>query len=73
MKTARLELRPVFHQKAQTTRGHVFLGMLSYAVQHELEKHIFPYLGEKEQAKEKTSLEDVMEELKTIRMVTLSF
>lgn len=73
MKTVELELRPVFHRQAQTTRGHIFLGMLSYAVQHEFEKCIFPYLREDEQKREKTSLEDILEELKMIRQVTLSF
>jgi transposase len=70
MKTVRLDLRPVFHRNAQTTRGHIFLWMLSYCVLFDLERYIYPYLKEKKN--EKISFNDIMEELKTIRLVILS-
>ena len=38
MKTAHLEMRPVFVQKEESTRGHVFVVMLALLVQRELEK-----------------------------------
>lgn len=38
MKTAHLEMRPVFVRKEESTRGHVFVVMLALLVQRELEK-----------------------------------
>lgn len=38
MKTTHLEMRPVFVQKEESTRGHVFVVMLALLLQRELEK-----------------------------------
>ena len=38
MKTAHLEMRPIFVRKEESTRGHVFVVMLALLVQRELEK-----------------------------------
>ena len=42
MKTAHLEMRPVFVQKEDSTRGHVFVVMLALLVQRALEKSWAP-------------------------------
>jgi transposase len=38
MKTAHLEMRPVFVRKEQSTKGHVFVVMLAFLLQRELER-----------------------------------
>lgn len=76
MKQGRLNLRPIFHRKEETTRAHVFLGMFSYAVVHEMETKIFPFLAsqrEDKKIKDKLSFNDVIEELKMIKLCSLSF
>lgn len=76
MKQGRLNLRPIFHRKEETTRAHVFLGMFSYVVVHEMETKIFPFLAsqrEDKKIKDKLSFDDVIEELKMIKLCSLSF
>ncbi len=74
MKTSRLNIRPIFHCKEETTRSHVFLGMFSYAIIYEMEKALYPWLQDQKKTKtNKLSINDVMEELKTIRLCVLSF
>ena len=70
IKTDRLNIRPIFHRKTQQTRGHFFIGMLAYAVIHEMEKYIFPLLKTK---KDKLSFNDIVEELKMIKLNVLCF
>lgn len=41
MKTGLLEIRPLFLRRADHTRGHVFMVMLSYLLAHEIDKSIF--------------------------------
>ena len=38
MKTAFLEMRPIFVRKAERTRAHVFIIMLAYMLEHQLRK-----------------------------------
>ena len=38
MKTAFLEIRPIFVRKAERTRAHVFIVMLAYMIEHQLRK-----------------------------------
>lgn len=38
MKTGLLEIRPLFHRKANRTRACAFVAMLAYAISHELQK-----------------------------------
>ena len=38
MKTAHLEIRPVFVRKQESTRGHAFVVMLALLLQRELER-----------------------------------
>lgn len=38
MKTALLEMRPIFVRKANRTRAHVFIIMLAYMIEHQLRK-----------------------------------
>ena len=70
IKTDRLSIRPIFHRKAAQTRGHFLVGMLAYAVIHEMEKNIFPLLKKE---KKKLSFSDIVEELKMIKLNVLSF
>ena len=69
MKTVELSMRPIYHKKAETTRSHVLLGMFSYAIINEMENKIFPFLKE---LKEKLSFDDIIEELKMIKLSVLS-
>lgn len=73
MKTSRLDIRPIFHRKAEQTRAHALIGMFAYAVIHEMEKKIFPWLKEMKKTKDKLSFTDVIEELKNIKLSVLSF
>lgn len=72
MKTAQLDVRPIFHINENTTRGHVFVTMFAYAIIRELEKCIFPWLKQNNKIKkEKLSLQDIEEELKMIKLNVL--
>ena len=92
MKQSRLNLRPIFHRKEETTRAHVFLGMFSYAIIHEMENRIFPFLAHQRENnknnksgkdnknknknkndKDRLSFNDIIEELKMIKLCILSF
>jgi len=72
IKTAQLDIRPIYHTKEDTTRGHVFVTMFAYAIVRELENCIFPWLKEKNKNnKEQLSLQDIEEELKMIKLNVL--
>ena len=72
-KSDNIQLRPVFHRNEAQTRGHVFVSMLSYSVIKELEDKIFPFLKIWNKDKnQKISFNDVMEELKNIKLCTLN-
>ena len=72
MKTTKLDVRPIFHINEDTTRGHIFVTMFSYAIVRELENKIFPWLKlNNEKKKEKLSLQDIEEELKMIKLNVL--
>ena len=74
MKTTQLNIRPIFHTKEETTRSHAFLGMFSYAVIREMEQALWPWLREqKKTTNNKISFDDVMEELKMVKLCVLSF
>jgi len=72
-KTDKLDARPIFHRKAQQTRGHVFVCMFSYAVILEMEKRLLPWLKETKKTKDKLSYKDAMSELNNIKLCILSF
>lgn len=72
MKTAQLDIRPIYHVNEGTTRGHVFVTMFAYAIVRELENCIFPWLKAKNKNnKEQLSLQDIEEELKMIKLSVL--
>lgn len=69
MKTAQLDIRPIYHVNEDTTRGHVFVTMFAYTIVRELENCIFPWLKENNKNnKEQLSLQDIEEELKMIKL-----
>ena len=69
MKTAQLDIRPIYHVNEDTTRGHVFVTMFAYAIIRELEHYIFPWLKQSNKNnKEQLSLQDIEEELKMIKL-----
>ena len=69
MKTAQLDIRPIYHVNEDTTRGHVFVTMFAYAIIRELEHYIFPWLKQSNKSnKEQLSLQDIEEELKMIKL-----
>ncbi|MDA3890537.1 MAG: IS1634 family transposase [Salinivirgaceae bacterium] len=72
MKTTQLEIRPIYHVKASTTKGHVLVTMFSFAVIHEMEKHLHPLLQKLNKMKnEKLSFNDLIAELENIKLVKL--
>jgi len=74
MKTARLDIRPISHVNENTTRGHVFVTMFSYAIVRELETKIYPWLKENNKNnKTQFAIQDIEEELKMIKLNVLNF
>lgn len=73
MKTSRLNIRPIFHRKADTTRSHILIWMFAYAVINEIECGTIPWLRDLRKTKNKLSVNDVIEELKMIKLNILSF
>ena len=72
MKTAKLNVRPIYHRKEETTKGHICITMLSYAIIQHLEKKIHPWLISYNQTnKSQLSFNDITEELKMIKLNTL--
>ncbi len=69
IKTDKLDVRPVFHRKADQTRGHVFICMFAYAIVKEMETAIYPWLKTyNAKNKCKLSYADIVDELKNIKM-----
>jgi transposase len=72
-KSENIQLRPVFHRNEAQTRGHVFVSMLSYSLIKELEDKIFPFLKIwNKEKKQKISFNDVLEELRDIKLCILN-
>lgn len=70
MKSARLNIRPIFHVNESTTRGHILISMFSFAIIYTMEQAIFPLLKEiKKDYKQQLSYKDIEEELKEIKIV----
>ena len=72
MKTRNLNLRPIFHINANTTRSHCFIWMFAYAVINDIELSIEPWLKLKEQMNKHVSVKDVIAELWNIKLTTMS-
>jgi transposase len=69
MKSDNINIRPVFHRKEDTTRGHVFLCMFAYTIIKELEKRLFPFLKTYNRSEKKQlSFNDLIAELKNIKV-----
>jgi len=73
LKTGQLEMRPVYHQKDDRIRAHVFLCMLAYYVQWHMSQRLQP-LFEKggEGKKREWTFKNVIERLKSIRRQRVS-
>jgi transposase len=72
MKTAHLDVRPIYHINENTTRGHVFVTMFAYAIVRDIENRIFPWLKQNNKNKNtQLSLQDIEEELKMIKLNVL--
>jgi len=63
MKTAGLQLRPIFLRKANRTRAHAFVTMLALKITRELERRVAP-LG--------LTWKDALDRLQAVRLVTLA-
>jgi transposase len=73
MKTCGLDIRPIFHVNEATTRGHVLVTMFSYAIIHELESKIFPFLKSwNKENKQQYAYQDIQDELQNIKLVELN-
>lgn len=72
MKTVKLNIRPIFHVKESTTRGHVFTSMFSYAIIREMEDRISPWLKiYNKENKTQLAFNDIVGELKKIKETEL--
>jgi transposase len=72
-KSDNIQIRPVYHRNEAQTRGHVLLSMFSYAIVKEMEDKIFPFLKSwNKKSKSKLSFDDILEELKNIKLVKLN-
>lgn len=73
MKTCGLDIRPIFHVNEATTRGHVLVTMFSYAIIHELESKIFPFIKSwNKENKQQYAYQDIQDELRNIKLVELN-
>jgi transposase len=72
MKTCGLDVRPIFHVSEATTKGHILITMFSYAIIHQMESKIFPFLKEwNQQQKQQLAYKDIVDELKDVKLVEL--
>jgi len=68
LKTASLELRPIYHKTDDRIRAHAFLCMLAYYLQWHLEQRLAPlFEGDGEYKQRRWSLEMALERLMSIR------
>jgi len=67
LKTVQLEIRPVYHQKDDRIRAHVFLCVLAYYVQWHIHQRLEPLFAQDEKGKERRwTFENVIQRLKQI-------
>ena len=60
-----LETRPIFHQRNETIRGHVFCSFLALVLRKELEQAL-------DQAGERFEWEDIKRDLKSLQEMTIT-
>jgi transposase len=73
LKSDNISIRPVYHCNENQTRGHVMLCMFAYAIIKSMENILFPFLKEYNQKnKTQLSFNDLIEELKNIKMCELT-
>lgn len=74
LKTARLEIRPVYHKTDERIRCHVFLCMLSYYLMWNMKQRLKPIMDQDVDGKNKEyTFDHIMEILKAIRKERISF
>jgi len=72
-KSDNIQVRPVFHRNEAQTRGHVLCSMFSYAIIQSMESKIFPWLKKNNKSrKEQLAFDDILEELKDIKLCKLN-
>jgi transposase len=72
LKSDNIAIRPVFHRNEAQTRGHVIVCFFAYAIVKELENKIYPFLKDyNELNKSQLSFNDIIEELKNIKICEL--
>jgi transposase len=68
LKTVSLEIRPVYHQKDERIRSHVFLCVLAFYLQWHMQQRLEPLFGANGQGKNRQwTLENVIQRLMGIR------
>jgi hypothetical protein len=68
LKTVSLEMRPVFHKKDDRIRSHVFVCMLAYYLQWQVQQRLKPLFAQDGKGKERQwTFSNVMERLKALR------
>ena len=73
LKTALLEMRPIFHEKDQRIKAHVFMCMLAYYLQWHLVDRLRPLFEQDGTGKDwRWSVENVIERLAAIRSTRVS-
>lgn len=72
LKTVTLEVRPVFHKTDDRIRAHVFLCMLAYYLQWQMQQRLQPLFEEDGEGKQRAwTFSSVIERLATIRKQTI--
>lgn len=68
MKTVQLEIRPVYHWREDRVRSHIFLCMLAYLVQYEMNKRLQPLFEKNGKGKNRCRTFDaVLKRLSSLR------
>jgi transposase len=69
LKSDLISIRPIYHRSKQTTIGHVMICFFAYSIIKSMEDRIFPFLlSYNKQNKTKLSFDDLVEELRNIKL-----
>ncbi|MDR0612581.1 MAG: IS1634 family transposase [Dysgonamonadaceae bacterium] len=72
LKSDNICIRPVYHRNEAQTRGHVQICIFAYAIIHEMEKKIYPFLKTfNETNNSQLSFNDIIAEIKNVKLCEL--
>jgi transposase len=72
LKSDNICIRPVYHRDEAQTRGHVQICVFAYAVIHEMEKKIYPFLKTwNKENNSQLSFNDIIAEMNNVKLCKL--